>query len=406
MVKPRLGALAACILCSTSASAFDINSQLKVNGFATAGVAWLSQDSAGTGTNASGQPVNYGGASYMQNSYGRAGINENINTKFDSVVGIQFDYEINDSVNLVTQLVAKGQNQDSFKIQADWAYIRDELDDNWTVRAGRLGFPGFMYSDSMLVSYSHPWVRPPAEVYANTPVPSVQGADVTYRYNLENNWTLGSQLFVGNGDTSDGRLTLQNMASLYFTANNDNLTLRAGQVRFNLQNNVSLAPLPNLDDTYSDSFTSVGALYDNNHWLFAAEFVQQRVAGWPADFNAGYITVGHYFGKFLPYATWAKVRTLNNSDKILNGIDTRPSSIFDQTTYSVGLRYDPKPGYCLKAQVDRIVDIGQYDGIFRFPTVGATGSTQLPGTNALPAGATLPTLKPTNLFSLTASVAF
>jgi hypothetical protein len=408
MVKSRLGLLAAGLLCSSAVFAQNLTPQLKINGFATAGIAWLDKDSAGWGTNALGTPVYYDGAAYMQNSYGRAGITRDANTNFDSVLGLQFDYQVNDSTNLITQLVAKGQSQDGYKVQADWAYIRYALNDNWVARFGRVGFPGFMYSDSMLIGYAHPWVRPPTEVYANTPVPSVQGADITYRHDM-NDWALSTQLMLGNAQTSDGRLTLQNVASLYFTLSRENFTLRAGHMNFTLQNNVSLAPLPNFNPTSNSNFSSIGMLYDDNDWLFASEVVQQKVASWPADFNAGYVTFGHYFGKFLPYVNYGNIHTLGSVDKTLNGINTRPSSVFAQSSYSAGLRFDPKPGFCLKAQVDHIMP-SSTDGIFRFPSfptaTSTSGQTQLPGTGALGGAATLPALHSTNLFSLTASVAF
>lgn len=436
MHTPRLYLLTAGLLLSTASLAQNITPQLKINGFATAGISWLDEDSGGMGTNASGQPAYYK-ASYMQNSYGRAGISEDITTMFDSVVGIQLDYQVNDSTNLVTQLVAKGQNRDSFKVQADWAYIRYAFSENWVGRAGRLGFPGFMYSDSMLIGHSYPWVRPPAEVYANTPVPSVQGADITYRYNLKD-WTLGAQLFVGNGDTTDGRLTVKNAGGLYLTLNNDNLTIRVGNAHGNVMNNKSLAPVQNFDDSKTSSFTSAGVLYDDNKWLFAGEYVGQRISSWPTDTDAGYVTVGHYFGKFLPYVGWAKINTLGDADKTqiardANGnplappitvpgvgtfpgsvsLDMRPSGISEQTSYTLGLRFDPKPGLSFKAQVEHITDLGKYDAMFGFQNTadktdtGALATTTIPALGgAVAAAATLPALKSTNLFSLTANVAF
>lgn len=396
MIKQRLCLLTAGLLLGSGALAENVTPNLKINGFATAGAAWLEDDSTGY--------------LYMQNSYGRAGIGEGINTKFDSVIGLQLDYQVNDSTNLVTQLVGRGQNQssadgkssqNSFQINADWAYIRYSISDSWFARAGRLGFPGFMISDSMLIGHAHPWVRPPAEVYANTPVPSVQGADLNYRHHF-NGWALDVQLMGGNAETSDSRLLLQNTGALYFTLSNDDLMLRAGGVTFELENNVSLAPLAHLDDRKASQFVSAGFIYDNGSWLLNGEFVQQRVEGWPADFDAGYVTAGHYFGRWLPYAYWAKIDTLGDSQKTQGPINTRPASIFEQSTVALGLRYDPKPGLSLKAQIDRIYDVGDYDGIFRYPNAGAP----FPGIGGIPVGVTLPQIKDTNLYSLTANVAF
>ncbi|MDF3029725.1 MAG: hypothetical protein K0R03_283 [Moraxellaceae bacterium] len=396
MITQRLCLFSAGLLLAATAVAENITPRLKLNGFATAGAAFLEEDS--------------GGYQYMQNSYGRAGISERLNTKFDSVIGLQLDYQVNDSTNLVTQLVGRGQNQSSangasaqntFQVNADWAYIRYAFNDAWFARAGRLGFPGFMLSDSMLIGHAHPWVRPPAEVYANTPVPSLQGFDVNYRHDF-GSWTLGSQLFAGSSDTSDSRLALHNTTSLYFTLENDDLTLRAGGMSFKLDNSVSLTPLPNLDTRKYSHFVSAGFSYDNEVWLLNGEWVQQSVEDWPVDFNAGYVTVGHYFGKWLPYTYWATIDTMGEDRKTKGAINTRPASIFEQSTVALGLRFDPKPGLSLKVQVEHIHDIGSYDGIFRYSSAGAP----FPGVGGLAGGATLPQIEDTNLYSFTANVAF
>ncbi|HET8730360.1 MAG TPA: hypothetical protein VFM34_04550 [Moraxellaceae bacterium] len=397
MIAPRLCLLTAGLLLGSAACAENITPNLKMNGFATAGIARLDDDS--------------GGYRYMQNSYGRAGISEKLNTTFDSVIGLQFDYQVNDDTNLVTQLVGRGQNdssgngassQNTFAVNADWAYIRYRINDSWYARAGRMGFPGFMVSDSMLIGHAHPWVRPPAEVYANTPVASIQAFDINNRQDL-GSWALSTQLAVGTAQTNDGRLNLDDVTSLYFTLENDNLTLRAGGMNFKLSNNVSLAPLPNLDDRKYSHFVSAGFTYDNNVWLLNGEFVQQAVQGWPVDFNAGYFTVGHYFGRWLPYTYWAKIDTLGDKNKTQLGvINTRPSSIMEQSTVALGLRFDPKPGLSLKAQVDHIYDIGKYDGIFRYPSAGAP----YPGVAAILVNQSLPQIKDANLYSFTVNVAF
>ena len=74
----------------------------------------------------------------------------------------------------------------------------------------------------------------------------------------------------------------------------------------------------------------------------------------------------------------------------------------EQSTVALGLRFDPKPGLSLKAQVDHIYDIGKYDGIFRYPSAGAP----YPGTAAILLGQRLPQIKDANLYSFTVNVAF
>lgn len=408
MLKPRHCLLTAGLFLSSASLAASITPELKINGFATAGVAWLDDNLSGMGTTAAGVPQRYT-AHYMQNSYGRIGISEEFNTKYDSVAGLQFDYQVNEQTNMVLQMVGKGQF-DSFKPQAEWAYIRYAMSENWIARAGRVGFQGFMISDSMQVGHSYVWARPPAEVYANTPVASSQGLDITYRQGM-GDWMFNAELFGGAADTTDGRLAIQDIVSLYLTLSHENLTVRGGALRFNLANNIALAPLPNLDDRRSGRFGSVGFMYDDGKWVFNGEFVQQRVIDWPADFDAGYVTLGYHFGRFLPYVYWAKIDTVNDDGKTVASIgptppaatpiNTRPSSIFEQTTYAVGLRFDPKPGVSLKAQAEHITGMDDFNGMFRF-----TPGAQSQAVSATVGAQVLPELKSTNLFSLNINVAF
>lgn len=48
------------------------------------------------------------------------------------------------------------------------------------VRAGRLRSPVYMYSESLDVGFSYPWLRLPDEVYSQVQLTNYEGADVVY----------------------------------------------------------------------------------------------------------------------------------------------------------------------------------------------------------------------------------
>lgn len=403
MTKRQLCLLMGGLLLSPAVLAEDLTPQLKLNGFATAGATWLD---------------NNNGGAYLENSYGRAGITENVNTSYDTVAGLQFDYQVNDKTDLVTQLVASGA--EDFKISTTWAYIRYELDNNWSFRAGRIGFAGFMYSDTINVGHSYPWVRPPAEVYASTPLNSLQGVGANYRTNF-GDWTFNGELWGGAGASTGNVFRLDNARMAVASLSTSDLLLRLSYTAATLDSHFNL-PLNansnvNAQLNYSidfhdieASFSDFGFLYDNSAWLLGGEVALQKTETWPADFLGGYLTAGHYFGKVLPYLTWGKVDTLNSDNKVVGaklmpasmGTNALPAgypiplyhvSMYEQETYSAGLRWDVRSGLSLKAQVDHIMPKGQYDGIFRFPN------------GALPAAAPRH-IEDTNLYSLTANVVF
>lgn len=390
MPKFRLCALAAGVLLCHAAHAENVTPQLKINGFATAAASFLSNDS--------------GGAKYMENSYGRAGIGEDVNTDFDSLLGLQLDYQANDKTNMVVQLEAMGQKQ--YSVEASWAYIRYQLSDEWAARAGRVSFPGFMYSDTMDVGNAYPWVRTPPEVYSSTPVKSLEGVEALWHHGI-GAWTAGAQLTLASGHATDNSFTLQNVGSVALTLTNNDLLLRIcrlqGQLNSHFNKTLSSNAAANaalnaaLDFHDADaSFTSAGFTYDDNNWMAQGEIVAQRVDGWAADFNAGYVTAGHYFGHWLPFLSWQQIHTVNLKDKDVPvpaisptfTLPTEAFSVFDQSSISAGLRVDPRPNLSVKFQVDHIYDFHGSGGLFRFPTPGV----HVPS--------------PTNLYSVAVSTSF
>lgn len=116
----NLAVLPALLAGSLPLHAENLTPNLKFNGFASAMVSVLDDDQGG---------------SYIPDFYGYPGISETANAGLESNIGLQFDYRVNDKVNVVTQLVAQGRN--NYNVGAEWAYIGYQINDQLRFRAGR-----------------------------------------------------------------------------------------------------------------------------------------------------------------------------------------------------------------------------------------------------------------------------
>lgn len=367
----------ALLLMSTSLTTFaeNLSPNLKFNGFATATGGVVDDPMGG----------NYM-AHAIDNASSYAGYTKDPDFGLESLIGLQFDYRINDKTNVMTQIVAEGNN--GYNAKAEWAYIAYQMTDNWRVRGGHMALPTFMYSDTIKVGQSYPWVRLPAEAYYGVPVTSFDGVDLTYRQGM-GDWNLNVSLLTGGSTTS--RFKTKNSVGLNATLANDSLTLHAGVIKTELifpftcppvtipvttiQNfplplppgstvNVTLPGTCPLNIAGANTlFSNAGAIYDDGQWFVAGEFAQLIIDGWANDWNSGYVSVGHYFGKWLPYVLASKIDTFNGDDctaiKPYCNLNTQYS---EQTTYAIGTRYALSDSVSVKGQIDHVGEFNATTG--------------------------------------------
>ncbi|MCD6060947.1 MAG: hypothetical protein K0S16_1258 [Moraxellaceae bacterium] len=317
MQSKRLAPLALAIAMAGIAApslADEILPNLKVNGFATVGGSWVTND--------------FGGRYLMDARYPDSGIDEDGSLSHDSVLGIQLSYELSDKFDLVGQLVSSGR--ENFDTKLEWGYLAFQASENLRLRAGRFALPMFMYSESLRVGQSYPWARPPAELYAQSAAfSSLDGLDLLYRQPL-GTWTLDTQLSVGGAEVAKLNGKLKDNASLNLTLSNGSLSLHGGYSRGKVdlsydQNANGLPPeqlaylfgLFNTDIGLQNgvaTFADVGVTYDDGNWFAAVEYGEQTVDGMIPDYQAGHVTLGHYFGKWLPYAMAGKINSINSDE--------------------------------------------------------------------------------------------
>ena len=342
----------------------DIASHAKVNGFISA-----------YGVRAA-EPVDTSGL----------GIGTDMQFNTDSRAGIQVDYNVSPRVDAVLQFVARGY--EDFKVNDEWAFVRLKATNNLFVRMGRLRLPFYMYSESLDVGYTYPWVRPPIDVYLRT-ITNYDGIDMLYSFPI-GDWAHNVQLLYGalnykvryGGMNTKGRnvpFTDNDEKGLVWTASYDAWTLRAGY--FHGQNlafvDAGKAQKNTIDIGYSPDtlqYYVAGIKYETEKWLVVSEYTHY-VPGDHLPFSgeqAFYLGVGYHFSKLMPFVTYGKAYS-DKADETWEGIKFPPDIIaqfssviprYQQQSVTLGIRYDLDSGVALKAEVAKYSNFNGTPGNF------------------------------------------
>ncbi len=234
--------------------------------------------------------------------FSNTGVEDNEQFRSDTMAGVQFDYKVNDTVDAVLQLTSNGY--ENYDIDAEWAFLRFKLQDNWMVRTGRLRSPTYMYSESMDVGYTYPWVRPPMETYV-VGLGNYDGVDTIYSFNT-GDWRHDVQFYVGTMDEDAQGITVK-------VRDRWGMSMTSSVGPWTLRGSYTLLPSLELNeyDPVSTYYASLGGRYDDGQWLAIAEVVDFGVddASPILGNTNAYFTLGYRIGKFMPYASYAVTMT-------------------------------------------------------------------------------------------------
>ncbi len=138
---------------------------------------------------------NYNCPCFISNyEYGGVYQNNGWNASNESMVGVQANAHIDDQLSAVVQVDARGLN--GYQASVDWAYVSYNLNNQFTVQAGRKRLPLYMYSDYNYIGYAYPWIRPPVDLYG-WEIYSYDGANLQYT-NTFGDWALSTNSWAGN----------------------------------------------------------------------------------------------------------------------------------------------------------------------------------------------------------------
>ena len=278
--------------------------------------------------------------------------------------GIQLQAEVNEQVSGTIQLYAQGE--ENFDAQVEWAYITYRFSESTEARAGRLVIPLYMHSQYQNVGYALPWIQLPREAYDIAPVRSMEGVDLTTRFQTGDiahalnvfHGTLDIDVDI-NGTTAAFRM--RDIAGANLTSSLGNLSTWLSYV--GSETNVDVLPGLSPYDLEEDYgyFTSVGLQYDNGALLFMAEQTELSVANnWFPSNRGRYATLGYRFGRFMPHLTWAEVED-SDYDDVKN--DPFAGQLYNslashQKSWTFGVRADVAANLAIKAEVSRYYDLG------------------------------------------------
>jgi hypothetical protein len=375
----RLGILAAALLAATCAAAQE-TPNFSFSGYATFGI-----------SHSDNRDADYLADIFKPNG---PGYTRGWSADVDTRAGIQATANITSKVSAVLQVITQQNYQGSYRPAVEWANVKFQATPDLAVRAGRVVLPVFMVTDYRRVGYANTWVRPPVELYSLVPITTIDGADGSWRTQLGNAANT-LQATVGRADAKfpnssgfeAGTAEVRNAFAAANTIEYGPATLRVnyGQADLTVQ---ALAPLFDayrqfgppgaaLADRFDvrgrkADFVGVGASYDPGKWFVMAEAARFNTHSVLGTKRAWYVSGGYRAGAFTPYATFARVSAGSpTSDPGLSTLGLPPEAaavagmlnaalnhtlglLTQQSTVSVGVRWDVFRNVAIKAQYDRI----------------------------------------------------
>jgi hypothetical protein len=388
--------LVAILWCPIGVRAADLDpptpSMFSLHGFGTLGIVYSDARNA----DFVGSPFQPNGAGYTQTW--APGV--------DSKVGLQLGAQFTAKLSAIVQVVSQHLYDNTWRPQLEWAHLKYQLTPDLSIRAGRSVAAPFMVSDTQLVGYTYPWIRPPLELYGELPVSNLDGVEVNYHLR---NGIVEQSLSISYGQTKLPILDGGEVVARKFLQASD--AMEIGSLTFRI-GYTSLRPttdIPTLDplfagfaqfgavassigflatgaqaselgafyslkesSAYAFSMATVGIKYDPGNWLLMSEWARTASDGLQLSSTAEYLTGGYQFGKFTPFLTLARVASgryvepgiataglppiLAAEAASLNGGLTAALGQFadSQSSVTLGMRWDVMKDIDVKLQYDRV----------------------------------------------------
>lgn len=327
------------------------------------------------------------------------GATDSVSLKQDSLIGVQAYFKRDEQLDFMAQAVGRYGAHDDFRPELLAAFGRYAITPNLGIRAGRIGMEFYMLADSRLVGYSYLTVRPPREVFSPIPFQYLDGADFTAKAPVGDGILTG-RVFAGwSGEEAPAAGELIDLAGsplagayVEYQTSHWQWRLTYAQVEFKddipgsietLRNTLTQVGASAAADAISltdkvSRFYSLGAVYDRGPLQVQGMLVEmQHDSAIYQDSLGAYIVAGYRVGQLTPYAGVSWIRSqakhvdtgLPNAAPFAQLNDTLDRAIarthMDQTTYTLGTRWDFRRDMALKAQVDFVR--GRRDSRFLFP---------------------------------------
>lgn len=267
----------------------------------------------------------------------------------ESLVGIQISADLSDGLKVISQLVGRGV--DDFDPTFEWAYFSYDINESWTVQAGKKRLPLFYYSDFYDVGYAYVWMRPPADNYT-WQIFNYNGANVLYTTEI-GDWSVSTNLYAGKEDDEDNKLLgefffkaevreiWKDIVGLVFNVSNDWFEARLTHMQYTNERYVDgERQFWDGKDTREGKFYGAAFNFDFERWFVLTELSRLDLDG---NFDNFMVTMGYRYKNFTPFLAY--------SDFSSEGEDPE-----DHNTQSIGLRWDFHSSAAFKVQYDKVED--------------------------------------------------
>ncbi|WP_371323733.1 hypothetical protein VX159_15285 [Dechloromonas sp. ZY10] len=319
------------------------------------------------------------GVAYRPNDAEVQAAGRNWTDRLDNRVGLQASWKVADHWAFTSQWLLHRNGLNEVQGEFPVAYLAWQPSPQFEARLGRIRQVLFLTTDSFDIGYAHPWVRPPAELYTLVgEMTPLEGVQVRYRQPAG---SYMATLTAHAARASLQRPTYENTNrrnfGLALTLANPHLTLQAAAVYADAQlqmpaidrvgqliamENPEVAREYLVGTVNGLWYGGLGMRYERAGWLLMSEIGAtqlQRIS--LRDRVGGYLTLGHTWGNWTPYVTYARNRTSSPlQENRLHGPAAQAANALlarrdsNQQSWSLGVRWDFAAGMALKAQWDSV----------------------------------------------------
>jgi hypothetical protein len=310
----------------------------------------------------------------------------------DSLLAAQVSAQIRPQLSAVLQVMSEQNADSSFSPHVEWAYVKYQINPDFSVRVGRTELDVFLLTDSRNIGFAYPFVRPPIELYDLVPVTNSDGIDFSYRLAMADGsntidaaighahypYPISNSQATGTGDATEQFSLVDTFqrgaATLRVSYGQAHLTVPAFEPLFDAFREFGPQGI-GISDRYDVSdrivmYYGLSAAYEPGDWFLMAELGRVNYHSVLGETTGWYVSSGHRFERITPYATYAQTRPNSNTRDpgldlsalpsslaaaaaALNArLDTTLATIASQRTVSLGARFDVTSNVDLKLQWD------------------------------------------------------
>ncbi len=286
-------------------------------------------------------------------------------------LGLVVSSQISDDVNVAVLLMSAADHE-SFATHVDWAFASFRLNDEFTLRTGKIKFPVGLVNEYVDVGATYPWITAPVLLYSEETIgpqatrEAYIGSSLLWE-SYVGDWSLGGDLFFGQVDLDQ----MSVKGTLGVTARaiwDDTIEFQAStyQGEMNTDPTGTLALMNEKDH----SATLVGVKLDWNNIVAYAEAAQVKMdvvmmGRKTGDSDSWYATLGYRIGKLLPHITRQEWERGNGNNQQIS---------------TLGAAYNLTDTMVLKVEQSRIEldDFTNQTGLFSTsPTDGSVDMTSI-----------------------------